>query len=83
MTKRNVIKLFSSFCGFALFFCPASAVETQAADAPAPVSAIEGERIEPRQPVTEWITKIENGKVYRRLYNHTTGEWIGDWILVG
>lgn len=27
--------------------------------------------------------KTENGKVYKRLFNYTTGEWIGDWIYVG
>ncbi len=27
-----------------------------------------------------WVVKIENGKKYRRLFNTTTGEYIGDWI---
>ena len=31
---------------------------------------------------TIWKYKIENGLLYRRLYNATTGEWIGDWELV-
>ena len=26
--------------------------------------------------------KIINGKLYKRLYNYSTGEWIGDWIPV-
>lgn len=83
MIKRNVIKLFGLFCGLAMLFCPASVMKTQAADIPPMTKVTEGETIEPRQPVTEWITKVENGKIYRRLYNHSTGEWIGDWILVG
>ncbi len=33
--------------------------------------------------ILEWIYKVEDGKVYRRLYNASTGEWIGDWIYVG
>ncbi|MDR1687536.1 MAG: hypothetical protein LBS21_02860 [Clostridiales bacterium] len=32
--------------------------------------------------IFEWVFKIENGKYYKRLYNSTTGQWIGDWILV-
>lgn len=26
--------------------------------------------------------KSINGKLYKRLYNYSTGEWIGDWIPV-
>lgn len=31
----------------------------------------------------EWIVQYRNGKYYKRLFNYTTGTWIGDWILVG
>jgi hypothetical protein len=31
----------------------------------------------------EWRIKVVNGKYYRRLYNYTKCEWIGDWILIG
>ncbi len=24
--------------------------------------------------------KFINGRLYKRLYNYSTGEWIGDWI---
>lgn len=30
-----------------------------------------------------WRTKVVNGKTYRRLYNYTKREWIGEWILIG
>ncbi len=30
-----------------------------------------------------WRYEIkEDGKLYKRLYNYTTRQWIGDWILV-
>lgn len=32
--------------------------------------------------ILEWIYKIEDGKLYRRLYNASTASWIGDWIYV-
>lgn len=31
----------------------------------------------------QWRFKIENGKLYKRLYNYSTHTWIGDRILVG
>ena len=32
---------------------------------------------------TQWIYKTENGKLYMRLKDLTTGTWLTDWILVG
>lgn len=37
--------------------------------------------VTPRKPIIEWHYKIENGKIYRRQFNHTTGQWIGQWEL--
>lgn len=39
--------------------------------------------ISPRADCTRWLYKIENGKIYKRLYNSSIGVWIGDWIYVG
>lgn len=36
----------------------------------------------PFADIIEWKYKIEDGKMYKRLYNHTKQEWIGEWILV-
>lgn len=30
-----------------------------------------------------WRFKTENGYRYKRLYNTSTNQWVGDWILVG
>lgn len=82
MNKINFIKFTFILCTLAvLLLCPVSALRTQAADIPVQASASGGETIEPRAPVIGWIHKEENGKIYRRLYNYSTGEWIGDWIL--
>lgn len=35
-----------------------------------------------RAPALEWRYKFINGKLYRRLYNCSTQEWVGDWELV-
>ena len=29
------------------------------------------------------INEFENGKIYKRLYNCSTGNWEGDWIYLG
>ncbi|MBD5469464.1 MAG: hypothetical protein HDR21_15165 [Lachnospiraceae bacterium] len=39
--------------------------------------------IEPQSDALRWIYKVEDGKVYKRLYNASTREWIGGWIYVG
>lgn len=39
--------------------------------------------ITPRSDITRWIYKVEDGKIYKRLYNSSIGVWIGDWIYVG
>lgn len=35
-----------------------------------------------QQEIIEWRWKIENGNVYRRLYNYSKGYWIGEWEYV-
>lgn len=37
---------------------------------------------ESRADIYEWRYKIVNGKMYKRLYNCTRNEWVGDWILM-
>lgn len=40
----------------------------------------EGGGISTRSEKIVWVIKEVNGKKYRRLFNTTTGEFIGDWI---
>ena len=37
--------------------------------------------ITPYSAIIEWRYKVENGRLYRRLYNYTEQCWVGDWIL--
>lgn len=41
---------------------------------------INGNGITPRSEIKEWRYKIENGVLYKRLYNCTTNKWEGNWI---
>ena len=39
-------------------------------------------QIETRYDDIGWKYKNIDGKLYKRLYNYTKEQWIGDWILV-
>lgn len=32
------------------------------------------------KPIIEWRLKIINGYLYKRQYNHSKQQWIGEWI---
>ena len=38
--------------------------------------------IEPQADIIEWRYKVENGKLYKRLYNYSKEKWVGEWILI-
>lgn len=39
--------------------------------------------VSPQSDVILWRYKVEDGKIYKCLYNSSTGEYIGEWIYVG
>lgn len=78
---KNLLKSFCIVCSLALLLLlPVSAKPVQAASITPQTTATEGETIQPRAPIIRWILKEIDGKMYRRLYNYSTEEWIGDWI---
>lgn len=84
MIKMKKIKMLKFICTIScltiLLLCPASSVFAQTAHVPTQAMPSGGETIQPHAPVIEWVVSEINGKKYRRLYNFSTGEWIGDWI---
>ena len=40
------------------------------------------ETASPMSEVTEWYVRIHNGKLQKRLWSVTYGEWLTDWIDV-
>ena len=58
-----------------MFFCPATALPAQAAIPNPDVAS-------PNSEIKEWRLKIEDGKIWKRLYNYSRDEWEGDWIYV-
>lgn len=80
--KNKYFTLFAMICSLLLFF--ASDTTTFAKCSLNNVYTIESTTsdIEPTASKIVWKYKSVNGVVYRRLYNATTKEWIGDWIQV-
>ena len=77
MKQKKISKLVglvgAACLSLGMFFCPVATLPTQAAT---PEVAV------PCSEIIEWRYKIEDGKVYKRLYNYSRAEWIGDWIYL-
>lgn len=70
--------LFTALFSFTVFASAFSVFPYTASAADASNESI----ILPCADVLEWKYKIEDGKMYKRLYNTTTDCWEGDWIYV-
>ena len=42
-----------------------------------------GNIVEPCAEQTEWVYRIYNGNYEKRLWSHTYGKWLTDWIVLG
>ena len=38
-------------------------------------------KVTPKADKIDYVYKIHDGKLYKRLYNFSKGEWLGNWIL--
>ena len=80
MKRKKIIQKLVLFIGTAslalmAFLCPVATLSTQAASSAETIAR-------PWKHDIRYVFKIEDGKMYKRLYNFTTLEWIGDWIYV-
>ncbi|MCM1025716.1 MAG: hypothetical protein NC432_04735 [Roseburia sp.] len=72
----RLIFLLGAICfSLSAFLCPASSLPVQAATAPDTVA-------EPMMDIIHYRFTIIDNKMYKRLYNFSTCNWIGDWIFV-
>lgn len=72
---KKMAALAGLFCfGLSILCCPATTITANA--------ATDTSIVQPNSDIIEWRYKIENGKLYKRLYNASTGNWVGDWIFV-
>ncbi len=77
MKKTLKLTVLGALCCLFLFFMIPE--YTMTADAAVGTGS---DTVQPQQEIVEWIYKIEDGKLYKRLYNHTTDKYITDWIYV-
>lgn len=78
MKKRKLINRIIAVTGaaclaLAILVSPAATVSVHAA---APKTD------DVQKEIIEWRFKIENGNLYRRLYNYSKGIWVGEWEYV-
>ena len=66
--------------GLSLFICSLAIIVSPIATSTS--YAAESTDIEVCTEYREWRYKIEDGKLYKRLYNASTGLWETDWIYV-
>ena len=87
MKLKSKLLTYSFIAFFASFLAISTPVlAAEPATSAHPIENIEATSTEitPYSDIIEYRYKEENGKVYRRLYNYTRGEWAEPyWHLVG
>ncbi len=78
--KRKII--LSAILFFTLSATPLSAFAS-ATSAPMYLANINAHSVSPQSDNIIWQYKVENGKIYKCLYNTTKNTYIGEWIYVG
>lgn len=74
--SRRLAVLGSTIClAFSIFICPTSTLPVQAVNS-------SDSTIQPYKDDIQWRWKVENNKLYKRLFNYSTADWVGDWIYV-
>lgn len=77
VAQKLFLAIGTACLSLALFACPVASLTVNAYSDPATKSTIQ-----PRADNIQYRYKIEDGKMYKRLYNYSLGVWIGDWIYV-
>jgi len=69
------LKVFTgvALCALAVFAAPAASLTTYASD---------GSDVSTCAHIIEWRYKIEDGKLYKALFNCSTGHYVSDWEYV-
>lgn len=76
--KIRKLAFVTAVCSMSLLFTvPGFTMPVCAATPPS------SETVSPQADVLSWIYMRDGDDVWKRLYNGTTGEWVGDWIYVG
>lgn len=77
--KKKLLMLVIAFGIFGTSLSIGPTISCNAATVEANVSDTITEK-DPKADIIGWRYKIVDGVLYKRLYNYTLQEWIGDWI---
>lgn len=78
--KKVTVLLIGSIMSFSLFLHVGIIADASYQKPITETQADDG--ISPQSDIIDWRVSMINGKLYKRLYNYSTGEWVGPWILV-
>lgn len=83
MLKKSKKLLYLCFFSLVLAtFSPLSTAYAKGIENTSTTSSYDMEtQVSSRKPKIDWRYKIEDGKLYRRLYNYSTQKWVGEWEL--
>lgn len=74
---RKLATIAGALClSLTILASPITSVPVQAAPA-------QDDAVMPLSDYIYWRFKIEGTHLYKRLFNYSTAEWIGEWIYVG
>ena len=76
LIKRIIAITSITACCLGLTVAPATTLSVQAATST-------NEAINPCAEILRWVYRETDGKIYKRLLNCTTQQWVGEWIYVG
>lgn len=76
--KIRKLAFITAACSMSLLFtAPNLTIQASAATPPG------SEMISPQADVISWVYERRGDEIWKRLYNTTTDEWIGEWIYCG
>lgn len=79
--KNNVMKRIIATVGITACCLSLTAMPTTSLSVQAAVPT--DETISPTAEILEWVYRVTDGKIYKRLFNCSTQQWAGEWIYVG
>ena len=77
MRKISKITLMTVLCSLSLLFvAPELSISASAATPPGE------DTVAPCADIIQWVFETRGNRLYKREYNTSTMEWVGDWIFV-
>ncbi len=77
MRKISKIALMTVLCSLSLLFvAPELSISASAA------TSSGDETVAPCADIIQWVFERRGNKLYKRQYNTSTCEWVGEWIYV-